>query len=238
MILRLLLTLPILMLLSGCPIEENGNAGINCWDSNMNHINDSNEDLNGDGKYDTQDCISRLNTSTQNNDAVFNHHHFCEAFAALGQYPDGCPSPTHSTPTGTLTKITTGVLFDDSNNGYTSCNYAPSNGLLSLEYRPATGLAYWVLKGGFTANSVVLSREDVIVNNSCVNLCSNDSKCVASFARTHTNNSFDCFTMYHSDTISDFESICALDEAGHPGTAAQDCLSGLGINSRWYSICP
>ncbi|EMQ2879010.1 hypothetical protein V9N52_004375, partial [Vibrio navarrensis] len=145
MILRLLLTLPILMLLSGCPIEENGNAGINCWDSNMNHINDSNEDLNGDGKYDTQDCISRLNTSTQNNDAVFNHHHFCEAFAALGQYPDGCPSPTHSTPTGTLTKITTGVLFDDSNNGYTSCNYAPSNGLLSLEYRPATGFAYWVL---------------------------------------------------------------------------------------------
>lgn len=241
MILRLLLTLPILMLLSGCPIEKDGNAGINCWDSNMNRVNDLNEDINGDGEYDTQDCVSRIHTvdtAVQNQDAIFNHHNFCEAFAALGQYPDGCPSITHSTPTGTLTNITDALLFDDSNNGYTSCNYSPSNGPLSLEYRPDTGLAYWVLEGGFTANRVVLSRQDVITNNSCVALCSNDSKCIASFARTHTNESFDCFTMYHSDTVSDFESLCAIDETGKPGTAAQYCLSGLGVNSRWHSICP
>ncbi|NVJ55221.1 MAG: hypothetical protein HWE19_02535 [Vibrionaceae bacterium] len=238
MILRLLTTLPLLVLLAGCPIDDDKSSGINCWDINMNHANDLEEDKNGDGVYDTQDCISQQSAVFQNQDAFFNHQHFCEAFAALGQYPDGCPSITHTTPTGTLTMITTAVLFDDSNNGYTSCNYSPSNGPLSLEYRPDTGLAYWVLEGGYTANRVVLSRQDVIENNSCVDLCSSDNKCIASFARTHTNESFDCFTMYHSDTVSDFESLCAIDEAGKPGTAAQYCLSGLGVNSRWNSICP
>ena len=37
---------------------ETGLAGINCWDLNGNRINDSNEDINMDGLFNTYDCSS------------------------------------------------------------------------------------------------------------------------------------------------------------------------------------
>jgi len=238
---RILLTFPIVLLLAGCPIDgdkgSSGPAGINCWDTNMNRVNDLAEDVNGDGVYNPQDCIPQ-STVLQSQDAVLNHQHFCEAFANLNEYPEGCPSSGHSTPTGTLTKITNLELFDDSNNGYYTCNNPPQNGLLSLEYRPDTKYAYWVLEGGYTANRVIMAKQDVVLNGACSALCQADNKCVASYARYNTNESYDCFTMYHSDTVSSFEYICGIDQFGNPDDARDLCVAGLGVTSRWYSICP
>lgn len=249
---RTLLTLPIVLLLAGCPIDDGdrgatgpagndgapGVAGINCWDLNMNRIDDTAEDINGDGVYDARDCTPQP-VVAQSQDAILNHQHFCEAFAALGQYPQGCPSAVHSTPTGTLTYITNLTLFDDLNGGWTTCNNPPNDGLLRLEYRPTTKYAYWVLEKGYIANSVTQSRVDVIDNKSCRDLCTADPKCVASYARTISSQAMECFTMYHSDTITnDFEYICGINETGDLNDARTGCLDGLGVNTQWYSICP
>jgi len=241
MLKRVLLVASVLSLLVGCRFDgdngANGSAGITCWDSNMNGVNDPDEDVNVDGTYDTRDCSPQVST-LQSQDAVLNHQHICETFAELGKYPEGCPSSTHTTPTGTLTKITTGVLFDDSEHGYTSCNYPPNNGLLSLEYRPETKYAYWVLKGGYTAERVLMAKADIINNNACRASCEADSRCVAAYARTFTNEAMDCFTLYHSDTINSFEYICGINQFGDPDEARELCIAGLGTNSIWDAVCP
>lgn len=38
------------------PTGPGGPPGINCWDKNGNGVNDPDEDVNGDGKYDAADC--------------------------------------------------------------------------------------------------------------------------------------------------------------------------------------
>lgn len=53
---------------------------------------------------------------------------------------NGCPSSSHSPPTGTLTNLVRSAIvsFDDGKNAYTSCNTAPNNGLLSIIYKQDT----------------------------------------------------------------------------------------------------
>jgi hypothetical protein len=48
-------------------VGETGAAGINCWDSNMNNINDISEDINGDGVFSTLDCRTTI-TDTQSHE--------------------------------------------------------------------------------------------------------------------------------------------------------------------------
>jgi hypothetical protein len=160
---KIFITLTLVTLLSGCPLEgDNGNtggtgatgetgatgatgatgqqgvdgvAGINCWDLDGDRVNDADEDVNKDGLWDAHDCS--LDTSFSENSKVeFNHQHICEALANLGQYPEGCPSAIHTVPTGTLTNMSTATFFDDgTGNKLQSCGISPSNGLLSINLR-------------------------------------------------------------------------------------------------------
>lgn len=212
-----------------------GLNGIHCWDINQNHINDPAEDVNGDGVYNVLDCAPNT-VMAQSQDALLNHQHFCEAFANLGEYPEGCPSNTHTTPAGTLTLISETTLLDDGNNGYYSCNVPNGNGLLSLEYRALDGQAWWVLKGGFVADASVMSRNDVVLNGMCGSNCDSDPKCIASFAKNQTSEAMVCYKLYHSDTVEKFEQLCGVDIGNTP--AKDFCTAGLGSVMEWYSRCP
>lgn len=235
---RITLLCCISLLLSGCPLDgDSGNIGlpgINCWDLNGNRINDSDEDTNQDGLWTAKDC-QITNSLVQSQEAVLNHQHFCEAFAALSQYPDGCPSNTHSIPGGNLTMMTSSTFYDDSADGYESCANNPSNGLLSIKYNPSQNLSYFSLEGGYIAGQSTMSLTEVINNNSCFNECDNDPNCIASFASKNTNESFECFIYYHSDTISQWEQLCGV---SFPNTSPSDlCVSSLD-NQRWSVKCP
>ncbi|MDN3715474.1 hypothetical protein [Vibrio breoganii] len=173
--LKLLMPLALTMLLTGCPIDgDNGSdgtvglSGINCWDLNGNRINDDDEDKNNDGLWDADDCGSQ-NTISQNTDAVLNHQHFCEAFAALGQYPSSCPSMSHTPPTGTLTQQTRTTWYDDGLGNGWSCNQPPPNsGPVSIQ--PKADGYYWVVEGGFIAAEATFAVEDEINDARCFNL--------------------------------------------------------------------
>jgi hypothetical protein len=203
----------------------------------MNRVNDAAEDINGDGVYNTRDCTGQP-PLIQNQGADLNHQHFCDAFASQNIYPVGCPSSTHSTPTGTLTQITTSVLFDDGSNGFVSCSNAPGNGDLSVRYDSSTKFAYWSLKGGYIANNQTMSKQDVIDNQTCVNACKNDPNCVASYAKRWTAEAYDCLTMYHSDNITNYEYLCGVTTGSDPNEARDLCLAGLGVVNRWHAQCP
>lgn len=236
------------LILTGCPLEgddgkpgvvgtngadgADGANGINCWDSNSNGIDDPEEDVNADDSWDAKDC-SIQQSVVQNPDVTLNHQHFCEAFANLGQYPEGCPSATHTPPTGVLKEIN--AMFDDGTGQLaTSCYYAPDNGDLSLKVK-SSGV-YWHLEGGFIANTTVIAVEDELGSNSCFNLCQSDTDCVASLAKSKgVANSlvYECNIFYHSDTVQPWEGLC--------GTNLDDCgrASGaLSLAQRWSAICP
>lgn len=232
------------LLLTGCPLEGDdgksgtvgldGLDGINCWDSNSNGINDPEEDINADGVWDVKDCTFQTQV-TQNPDADFNHQHICEALANLGEYPTGCPSSSHTNPIGTLTEI--GSTFDvgDGQNAV-SCNLEPNNGLLSVE--PRYGEFYWILEGGFIANTATIPLQDELgdTGKSCFNLCQADSECIASFANSSLQGgqiSYTCSLFHHSDTVEPWARLCSNEFA--------DCVRATGVlqsAQRWSTICP
>jgi hypothetical protein len=236
--LRILLTLFASFALSGCPLEgddgtvgltgSEGPAGINCWDTNENRENDIDEDINKDGVWTAADC-SATTTATvapQNQEVDLTHQHFCEAFADLGRYPEGCPSSTHTPPTGTLVKMEAGQ-FDGS---YQTCSD------LSIDTRSEDGTnkAYWLLQGGYIADTETFSLAD---RAQCETKCNNDTNCVAAYyLKTNGLDSGVCNIMYHSDTISPYEHICGADLADL--TAADICLNFLGNTTDWYALCP
>lgn len=205
------------------PQGVQGERGINCWDTNENGINDPNEDTNGDGVWSVGDCFF-LNAGVQHPEAQYNFQHFCEAFANLGQYPKGCPSSTHTPPTGNLIRMIPGQ-FDSS---YQTCS--------DLSITVEGNNAFWTLEGGFIANSQVLPIQD---RDSCRSLCENDSRCVASEWHLRAGlGSGDCQLYYHSDSLTvAYKRQCGVDVPGIV-TAAEACLLALGSDTVWYALCP
>ncbi|MCG9642489.1 hypothetical protein L1D22_22275, partial [Vibrio sp. Isolate34] len=186
-----------------------GPAGINCWDLNEDRVDDASEDINGDNVFDVNDCSPVVSNSASQNLAVeLNHQHICEALANLGQYPEGCPSATHTIPTGTLKQLT--VMLDDGTGRGVSCDFEPNNGPLTLELNSFDQLYYWRLENSFVANKTVISLEDELVSssgNTCLDVCSNDPKCIASLSASRDvviGNSqrivYDCATFHSSDS--------------------------------------
>lgn len=231
--------------LMGCPLDgdkgKSGSAGISCWDLNGNSVNDASEDVNYDGAWDALDCAGggSQTTTAQSPEAQLNHQHFCEAFANLGQYPDGCPSNSHSVPAGTLTKMYQDVnnqLFDDGSDGFTTCNNSPNNGLLSIVKRSGTDQAWFELEGGYIARTTVYSRSGEITNELCFADCNSDANCIASLAQYKSSESSECLVFYHSDTVSKFEKICGVDSLA--GNARDLCTAGMGNTARWSAKCP
>lgn len=234
--------------LSGCPFDGDdggsgdtgatGLSGIDCWDTNGNRVDDQDEDKNFDGNWDALDCAGP-SSSAQSQEAELNHQHFCEAFANLGQYPEGCPSAVHTTPAGTLTRLYEDVnnkLFDDGAEGYTSCNNAPSNGLFSIVKRTGTDQAWFELEGAYIANTTTYSRSDEILNNLCFAECDADPLCIGSLAQSKSSEALECLIFYHSDTVSKFEKICGIDT---PDSSARElCVAGIGNQQRWSAKCP
>ena len=53
------------------PIGPIGPNGINCWDTNMNGINDPGEDTNGDGMFNTLDCAAVNSNPTLTDGHIF-----------------------------------------------------------------------------------------------------------------------------------------------------------------------
>jgi hypothetical protein len=238
----LLLTL----LLAGCPFDgdngSNGSSGINCWDLNGDRVNDSNEDINKDGLWDSHDCTV-VSDSTQNQKAELNHQHICEALANLGEYPEGCPSNSHTVPTGTLTKMTNITFFDDgTGNKLESCANSPSNGLLSISLRDFVNSdgntvkqGWYELEGGYIVSKSTMPLIDA-VNGQCSTQCSADSDCIAALAVKQSSQASSCRLFYHSDTVGTYERVCGLDIPGF--TASEQCLIGLGSGAIWASKCP
>jgi len=225
-------------------VGETGAAGINCWDSNTNNINDVGEDINGDGVWNTLDCRTTI-TDTQSPEVVFNHQHMCEAFANLMQYPEGCPSASHSVPTGTITQIFPAQLFDDGTGtgGYTSCTATPGDGLLTINMRDVVNSegndekhAYYELEGAYIAADIIMSKNAVILDGACKARCENDSKCIGSNAIQKTSEAMSCRIFYHSDSVSKYERLCAI--APSAALAGEICQLGLGNANRWTAKCP
>lgn len=224
-------------ILSGCPLEgddgtvgltgPDGQAGINCWDTNEDGVNDVAEDINKDGYWTVADC-GATTAAPQNQDAVLNFQHFCEAFATLGQYPDGCPSNTHTTPTGTLTYMDAGQ-FDGSYNTCSDLSIVTENSVA-----PVPAQAFWTLQGGFIAKAQILSLAD---NLQCGTICNNDANCVAAYFLFNSGTQLGtCNIMYHSDTISAYKHTCGIDTG--TATPADMCLSSIGSGADWWAICP
>lgn len=223
--------------LSGCPLEGDdgttgligaqGLAGINCWDTNEDSVNDADEDINKDGYWTVADC-GATTAAPQNQDAILNFQHFCEAFANLGEYPDGCPSITHTPPTGTLTYMDAGQ-FDGTYNTCSDLSIVTESSVTPVQ-------AFWTLQGGYIAKTQTLAKADII---QCETTCNNDANCVAAYFVDITGTlTGTCNIMYHSDTISAYRHICGID-AGD--VAAPDmCLSSLGSTGTiaWWAICP
>lgn len=254
--LRILALTILTTLLTGCPLEGDdgttgssgaaglpgaeGLPGINCWDLNGDRVNDDDEDKNKDGGWDAQDCmVVVVSSSPQSSEVEFNHQHICEALKTLGQYPQGCPSNTHTVPTGTLTRITQLQLFDDGNNGYNTCNNPPNNGLLSIESRvdlndPSREIGWFVLDGAYIAKTISMSYSDA-VDGVCRDTCLGDSNCIAALA-LERRSAADCSIFYHSDTVSAYERICSLPAPGY--TATELCALSLRGQALWDAKCP
>ena len=234
-ILKLFLGAILLLTLTGCPFDgdsgSNGVDGINCWDLNENRTNDPDEDINNDGLWNVNDC-SPDNAPSQNAEVVYNHQHFCEAFANLGQYPSGCPSNSHSPPAGTLTLQLSSSWYDDGMGNYFSCSQPPSNGPVSI--RPDTDGHYWVVEGGFIARKETIDGVDEIQNARCFNNCLLDADCIASWAvskQVGTARVYECYHFHHSDTVSPWKHLC--------GPELQDCFDEQSSeNQRWSARCP
>lgn len=228
----------LMVVLNGCPLDgDSGNTGaagsdgINCWDLNENHLNDPEEDINGDSAWDVQDCSSQRQ-AIQNPDVELNHQHICEAFANLGQYPEGCPSAVHSNPPGTLQKIN--ALLDSGSGYAVSCDFEPNNGVLSVY--PKNGVYYWVVDGGYIANATTLDAVDELTNDTCFNTCVADPRCIASWATSELDppvTAYTCHHFYHSDTITQWERRCSVDI--NNCTQAQGALSQ---SDQWGALCP
>lgn len=225
----------LLLNLSGCRFDgdsgSNGAVGINCWDLNQNRLDDIDEDINNDGEWDVHDCAGP-SSAGQNPDVDFNHQHFCAAFANLGQYPDGCPSNTHTPPSGTLTQLTTTSWYDDGMGNEYSCNQPPpDNGPVSIKEK--NNQYYWSVEGGFVASKKTIDGLDELQNDTCYNDCLSDSDCIASWANSYLVGNtvvYDCYLFHHSDTVSPWEERCGLNK--------QDCFSALISVQRWNALCP
>lgn len=244
---RLIFILGLTWLLTGCPLDgDKGNTGltgINCWDLNGNRLDDASEDINGDGNWDANDCSAKTtNTIAQNIGVELNHQHICEALANLGQYPEGCPSASHTIPTGTLTQLTF-LLDDGTGQRGVSCDFEPNNGPLTLERNAVDQLYYWKLEGAFVAEKTVIAFEDEVDASSgktCLDVCKSDANCIANFSvlRDVTiGNSrrlvYDCALFHSSDSIQAFEQKCDDDFA--------NCVAFgnvLSANQRWGVLCP
>ncbi|WP_456294945.1 hypothetical protein M1D72_06285 [Vibrio sp. AK197] len=230
---RLLTVLALVINLAGCPIEgDTGGTGINCWDLNQNRLNDPDEDINNDGVWDVNDCRG-ASIAAQNAEVAFNHQHLCEAFANLGEYPSGCPSNTHTPPTGTLTELTSTSWFDDGMGTDYSCNQPPSsNGPVSI--KEINNHYYWVVEGGFIASNKIIDGLDELQNSRCYNNCLADSDCIASWANSYTVGNrvvYQCYIFHHSDTISPWEELC--------GVNRNDCfITQTTQVQRWSALCP
>ncbi|MCG8673676.1 MAG: hypothetical protein MI867_30085 [Pseudomonadales bacterium] len=228
------------LVLAGCPLDGDdgssgtagptgaqgptGEAGINCWDINENGLDDPDEDTNKDGEWGVGDC-RMSNAGEQHPDAQYNFQHFCEAFANLGQYPQGCPSNAHVTPTGTLTAMIPGQ-FDGS---YNTCS--------DLSISVDGDFAYWSLDNGFIASSQVLQISD---RDLCRSTCESDPDCVASEWHLRAGvGSGDCQIYYHSDSLSQpYQRECGINIPSAGLTAAEVCLLALGSDTVWHAQCP
>ncbi len=245
---KLFVVLTLSALLTGCPIDDGDNgatglAGINCWDLNGNRVDDIDEDINKDGLWDAYDCAVAA-SSAQNQTVELNHQHMCEALAANNIYPVGCPSSTHTVPTGTLTDMTRNTFFDDgTGNRLQSCGDSPNNGLLSISLRDFVNSdgdtvkqGWYELEGGYIVSDGVITRNAGILDNQCTEDCKADSNCIASVAAYKTSESFSCRLFYHSDTAGKYERACGIDVPGF--TAEEQCKLTLGGNTRWAVMCP
>ena len=264
-----LITISLLtLLLTGCPLEgDNGStgqkgetgvagsagpqgatgaqgvAGINCWDLNGDRVDDIDEDINKDGLWDAYDCAVAASTG-QNQTVELNHQHMCEALAGASIYPVGCPSNTHTVPTGTLTRMISTSFFDDgTGNRFLSCGDSPSNGLLSISLRDfvnSDGVTvkegWFELEGGYIAKSGTMSIFESI-NGGCQNLCAADADCIASVAVRQSSESSSCRLFYHSDTAIKYERFCGREIPG-VYKAEELCLLTLAANAIWSSKCP
>ncbi|SET46907.1 hypothetical protein [Thalassotalea agarivorans] len=228
------------MLLAGCPQDGkdgvdgvdgvdgidgiDGVDGINCWDTNENGANDPEEDANNDGNWNVADCRVS-NAGEQHPDAQYNFQHFCEAFANLGEFPQGCPSDTHVTPTGTLTAMIP-AEFDST---YATCS--------DLSIVVEDNLAYWSLDNGFIANSQVIQISE---NDKCRSMCESDPKCVASEWHLRAGvGAGDCQIYYHSDSLTQpYRRECGIDVPDAGLTAAEACILALGSDTVWHAQCP
>lgn len=235
---KIIVLVAVTTLLSGCPLDGDdgstgatGTAGINCWDLNEDGINDTDEDINKDGIWNVQDCSQ--NVPSQSAEVAFNHQHVCEALANLGEYPTGCPSKTHTPPTGTQTLQSVDSWYDDGMGNITSCGQpAPNNGPLSIESKG--DLFYWVVDGGFMANKHIIEPTDQIQNQTCFTTCASDADCIASWAHQDSVGDkliYVCYHFYHSDTITQWEHFC--------GTSLPACYqSQVNQAQFWSARCP
>ncbi|WP_068546902.1 collagen-like protein [Thalassotalea crassostreae] len=218
-----------------------GESGINCWDLNLNRVNEADEDVNKDGAWNAFDCTANV-TSSQTSEVMYSHQQFCEAFANLGQYPEGCPSDTHTMPTGTITEMNSAQFFEDEMGNYNSCSASPEDGLLTIKHRESTNAdgtpsrqAWFEVKGAYIAKEQIVSIFDEINSSACKTICENDSKCVAANASKSTDEAFSCRIFYHSDTVDKYEKICGVDTDF--ANAAELCILSLGGSQRWASMC-
>ncbi|MEZ9209358.1 MULTISPECIES: hypothetical protein [Vibrio] len=251
---KLFITLTLVTLLSGCPLEgDNGNtgttgqqgvngvAGINCWDLDGDRVDDTDEDINKDGVWDAYDCAT-ASSSAQNQTVELNHQHVCVALANLGQYPEGCPSAIHTVPTGTLTDMTINTFFDDgTGNRLQSCSGSPSKLSISLrDFVNSDGntvkQGWFEVEGGYIVSDGVMTRNAAILDKQCFKDCEADSNCIASEGVYKTSESVSCRLFYHSDTAGKYERACGIDVPGF--TAKEQCLLTLGGNTLWAARCP
>lgn len=244
------------VILAGCPIDDDdgdngsngvdgvdGLSGINCWDLNGDRVDDIDEDINKDGLWDASDCAVAA-SSAQNKTVELNHQHMCEALAGISVYPVGCPSSTHTVPTGTLTDMTSATFFDDgTGNRLQSCGDSPSNGLLSISLRDFVNpdgntvkQGWFEVEGGYIVSDGTMTKNAAILDRQCFKDCEADSNCIASEAIYKTSESVSCRLFYHSDTAGKYERACGIDVPGF--TAQEQCMLTLGSNTLWASRCP
>ncbi|MFM2598239.1 hypothetical protein [Vibrio fortis] len=183
--------------------------------------------------FSADDC--QLSTPTvsvdQHPEANFNFKSFCDAFANLGQYPDGCPSATPSLPTGSLVRLLRDN-FTDVDNEPSQIESTQSD-LVSI--RVDGNYAYWSFK-----NSYVIKQFDfsATAGDECETACEGDSLCVAAYAyKFGSGNSFECSTFHYSDTLTTpWEGFCGADSNGL--TAAGSCEGSIGDSFRLFALNP
>ncbi|EPN4980128.1 hypothetical protein ACT0HR_003516 [Vibrio alginolyticus] len=226
------------MLLSGCPLDGDngtvgpqGEAGISCWDINGDGVQDASEDVNGDGQFTAADCQA-LTSIEQHPEAKFNFKSFCDAFANLGQYPDGCPSAAPTLPTGSLVRII-GDQFADNNR---DPEFIESLQSALLSIRVDGSVAYWSLHNSYVVDQFSFSAADL--NDPCKTACEGDGLCVAAYAVKNSGaTSYTCNVFHYSDTLTvPWEGFCGVDTGNL--SAADSCGDNVGDGFRWYALDP